>query len=48
MFLRSRATAMTIPDTPPRNPFMAIGPGPVYAGDAVAENGPARNEEALN
>ena len=48
MFLPNRVTGMTNPDTPPPHSCAAAGTGPVYAGGAVAENGPARIEEARN
>ena len=46
MFLSNRVTDMTNPDIPPPHSCAAAGTGPVYADGGLAENGPARIEEA--
>jgi len=48
MFLSNRVTDMTNPDMPPPHPGPATGTGPVYSDGGLAENGPARIEEARN
>lgn len=48
MFLSNRVTGVTNLDMPAPHAGAATGTGPVYADGRLAENGPARIEEARN